>query len=54
VRNTLKYVPDKRRKAFVADLKTIYQAADEKKALGWVTEKWTHKYPSSMKRWKDN
>ena len=32
-RNTLKYVPDKDRKAFAMDLKTIYQAADEKKAL---------------------
>ena len=29
VRNTLKYVPDKDRKAFAADLKTIYQAASE-------------------------
>ena len=29
VRNTLKYVPDKDRKAFATDLKTIYQAADE-------------------------
>lgn len=57
VRNTLKYVPDKDRKAFAADLKTIYQAADEKKALDAlerVTEKWTPKYPNSMKRWKDN
>ena len=34
VRNTLKYVPDKDRKAFSTDLKTIYQAADEKKAFG--------------------
>ena len=33
VRNTLKYVPDKDRKAFATDLKTIYQAPDEKKAL---------------------
>ena len=36
---------------------TIYQAADEKKALEAlerVTEKWTPKYPNSMKRWKDN
>lgn len=57
VRNTLRYVPDKDRKAFAADLKTIYQAADEKKALAAlerVTEKWTPKYPNSMKRWKDN
>ena len=57
VRNTLKYVPDKDRKAFAADLKTIYQAADEQKALAAldrVIEKWTPKYPNSMKRWKDN
>ena len=57
VRNTLKYVPDKDRKAFTTDLKTIYQAADEQKALAAlerVTEKWTPKYPNSMKRWKDN
>lgn len=57
VRNTLKYVPDKDRKAFVTDLKTIYQAPDEKKALvalEHVTEKWTPKYPNSMKRLKDN
>ena len=57
VRNTLKYVPDKDRKAFATDLKTIYHAADEKKALEAlerVTAKWTPKYPNSMKRWKDN
>lgn len=42
---------------FATDLKTIYQAPDEKKALAAldrVTEKWTPKYPNSMKRWKDN
>ena len=57
VRNTLKYVPDKDRKAFATDLKTIYQAADEQKALAALdrmTEKWSPKYPNSMKRWKDN
>lgn len=57
VRDTLKYVPDKDRKAFSMDLKTIYQAADEKKALEAlerVTEKWTPRYPDPMKRWKDN
>ena len=57
VRNTLKYVSDKDRKAFATDLKTIYQASDEKKALvalEHVTGKWTPKYPNSMKRWKDN
>ena len=52
----LQYVPDKDKKAFATDLKTIYQVADEKKvaALNRVTEKWTPKYPNSMKRWKDN
>ena len=57
VRNTLKYVPDKDRKAFATDLKTIYQAPDEKKALvalEHVKEKWTPKYPNAMKRWKGN
>ena len=57
VRNTLKYVPDKDRKAFASDLKTIYHASDEEKArlaLDRVTEKWTAKYPNSMKRWYDN
>lgn len=57
VRNTLKYVPDKDRKAYASAWKTIYQAPDEKKtlaALERVTEKWTPKYPNSMKRRKDN
>ena len=57
VRNTLKYVPDKDRKAFASDLKTIYHASDEEKtrlALDRVTEKWTAKYPNSMKHWYDN
>lgn len=59
VRNTLilKYVLDQGRKVFTADLKAIYQAADEQKslaALDCVTEKWTSKYPNSMKHWKDN
>ena len=50
----IKYVPDKDRKAFASDLKTIYHASDEEKArlaLDRVTEKWTAKYPNSMKRW---
>jgi len=57
VRNTLKYVPDKDRKAFATDLKTIYHAATEEQAraaLDRVNEKWTPKYPNSMKRWYDN
>ena len=57
VRNTLKYVSDKERKEFAKDLKTIYQASTEEKAreaLDIVSEKWTPKYPNSMKRWYDN
>lgn len=57
VRNTLKYVPDKDRKEFAKDLKTIYHATTEEKAreaLDMVSEKWTPKYPNSMKRWYDN
>lgn len=57
VRNTLKYVADKDRKPFATDLKTIYHAASEEKALEAlerVTEKWSEKYPNSMKSWKQN
>ena len=52
VRNTLKYVPDKDRKAFSADLKTIYHAPNEKKGLenrDQVSAKWSEKYPNAMK-----
>ena len=53
VRNTLKYVPDKDRKTFATDLKTIYHASTEEKAreaLDIVNDKWTPKYPNAMKR----
>jgi len=57
VRNTLKYVAEKDRKPFAADLKTIYHASNEEKALEAlekVTAKWSEKYPNSMKRWHEN
>ena len=57
VRNTLKYVSEKDRKPFAADLKTIYHASNEEKALEAlekVTAKWSEKYPNSMKRWHEN
>ena len=57
VRNTLKYVVDKERKPFATDLKTIYQASTEEKALEAlerVTERWSEKYPNSMRSWKQN
>ena len=57
VRNTLKYVSDKDRKPFAADLKTIYSAATEEKAMERpeeVSEKWNPKYPNAMKSWYKN
>ena len=57
VRNTLKYVASKDMKAFAADLRTIYNAASEdegQKARDRVVEKWSAKYPNSMKRWIEN
>ena len=57
VRNTLKYVADKDRKPFAADLKKIYNAPTEQAArtqLDAVTAKWEEKYPRAMNRWYDN
>lgn len=57
VRNTLKYVASKDMKSFAADLKTIYNAHSEEegqKARDRVVEKWSSKYPNSMKRWIGN
>ena len=54
VRNTLKYVSDKDRKAFANDLKTIYNAPNEEQERAnrdRITEKWSEKYPNAMKRW---
>ena len=57
VRNTLKYVSDKDRKEFSADLKKIYNAPNEQlgaEARDEVTEKWNAKYPNAMKSWYKN
>ncbi|MCF0228152.1 MAG: IS256 family transposase [Parasporobacterium sp.] len=57
VRNTLKYVADKDRKPFAADLKKIYGAANADTAAeirDKVTEKWSDKYPNAMKSWTVN
>ena len=57
VRNTLKYVADKERKQFAADLKKIYAAPDAARAeeiRDAVTEKWKEKYPNAMKSWYTN
>lgn len=57
IRNTLKYVSYKDKKAFANDLKSIYQAPDEKTgydALQEVKAKWNPKYPNAMKSWELN
>jgi transposase-like protein len=54
VRNTLKYVADKDRKPFAADLKKIYHAPNAERAeeiRNDVIEKWSEKYPNAMKSW---
>mgnify|MGYP000033128429 FL=1 len=57
VRNTLKYVAKKDKKAFANDLKSIYHAPNEEagyERMHAVREKWHDKYPNSMKRWEEN
>ena len=57
VRNTLKYVADRDKKLFSADLKKIYNAASEqsgKDMLDTISEKWSDKYPNAMKSWYKN
>ena len=57
VRNTLRYVADKDKKAFAKDLKTIYHAPDEEQGyarMQAVAEVWEKKYPGCMRRWADN
>lgn len=57
VRNTLKYVSYKDKKEFASDLKSIYLSSSEEQALvnlESVSEKWSTKYPNSMKSWHSN
>ena len=55
VRNSVKYVPFKDRKAVTGDLKTIYLAPSEaaaRSALETFGEKWDGKYPAISKSWR--
>lgn len=57
IRSSMKYIPYKDKKEFVADLKTIYRAVNEDEALENLLsakEKWSHKYPNAIKSWEDN
>ena len=56
VRNSLKYVPYKDRKAVTADLKEIYLAASEDAALTALdrfSDKWDKKYASISRSWRN-
>lgn len=53
VRNSIKYIPEKRRKEFAADLKLIYRAKNKKVALlefEKFKERWAE-YPGAVKVW---
>jgi transposase-like protein len=55
VRNSVKYVPYKDRKAVTTDLKEIYLAPSEDAASGALerfAEKWDAKYPAISKSWR--
>jgi putative transposase len=55
VRNSVKYLPYKDYRPFVADLKKVYQAVDEQEALNALSElekKWGTKYPPAISNWR--
>lgn len=57
IRNSLKYIPWKDRKVFVADLKDIYQAPTREAAEGnlrKLKEKWSNQYTVAVRSWENN
>src|SRR5690554_2821296 len=57
IRNSLKYVASKNRKAFMKDLKQVYQAVNLQKAedeLDNLELNWGEMYPIVIKSWRDN
>jgi len=57
IRSSMKYIPYKDRKVFVADLKGIYKAVNEEVALEnllSLKDRWSNKYPNAVKSWEDN
>lgn len=57
IRNSTRFVSYKDIKSFTTDLKKIYKAATEEQAvsaLDDLDEKWSKKYPMSVKSWKNN
>jgi transposase-like protein len=57
IRNSAKYIPSKDIKAFMKDLKTVYQAVNETMAtqsLQALEAKWGEKYPIVIQSWNNN
>lgn len=57
IRTSMRYVPDKDKKAVMADMKPIYNAINEEQGYERLLEfeqKWGKKYPLSCKTWLDN
>lgn len=57
IRNSIKYVASKNQKAFMKDLKLVYQAVNKdaaEMALEDLDKKWGEMYPIIIKSWKDN
>jgi transposase-like protein len=57
IRNSLKYITWTDRKAFMVDLKTVYQAATRESAeanLRQLSEKWGDKYAVAIRSWENN
>ncbi|AOY76136.1 IS256 family transposase [Clostridium formicaceticum] len=57
LRASMRYIPYKDKKAFVADLKAVYTSVNEEMALEnllHAKEKWCNKYPNAIKSWEDN
>lgn len=57
IRNSLRYVSEKDKKAFMADLKLVYQASSKEEGyenLMKLEEKWGKKYPVPITSWYNN
>lgn len=57
IRASVKYIPHKDKKAFIADLKKIYGAVNEDAAMAALLElqeKWGSKYPNAVSSWEEN
>lgn len=57
IRNSIKYIPSKDMKAFIKDLKGVYQAVNETMAsqsLQALEAKWGEKYPIVIQSWNNN